>query len=122
MISYIVVAREEGEGFPYLSEEPEEFEGQDVLYVGEAENLRKVADIFKGNSAQSALRLNIGALHCLNPVKTKDGIRFSAEEERWLSKWMKENILFYYQVNPQHEEVTRLLADELDPVLNLELH
>lgn len=117
--SYIVVAREEGEGFPYLSEEPEEFEGQDVLYVGEAENLRKVADIFKGNSAQSALRLNIGALHCLNPVKTKDGIRFSAEEERWLSKWMNENILFYYQVNPQHEEVTRLLADELDPVLNL---
>lgn len=33
---------------------------------------------------------------------------------------MKENILFYYQVNPQHEEVTRLLADELDPVLNLD--
>lgn len=118
--SYIVVVREEGEGFPYISEEPEEFEGQDVLYVGQAENLRKVADIFKGNSAQSVLRLNIGALHCMNPVKTKDGIRFSTEDERWLSSWMKENLLFYYQVNPQREEVTKLLADELDPVLNLD--
>ena len=118
--SYIVVLREEGEGLPFIDHEPEEFEGQDVLYVGEAENLRKVAEIFKGNSAQSALRLNIGALNCLNPVNTKDGIRFSAEDERWLSKWMKENILFYYQPNLQHKEVTKLLADELDPLLNLD--
>lgn len=118
--SYVVVLREEGEGFPIMLENPQEFEGQDVLYVGESENLRKVTDFFKGNSSKSLFRQNIGALLSLDPIKEGDGIRFSAEDERWLSKWMKENLLVYYQVNLRHEQVTQLLLDELDPMLNLE--
>lgn len=118
--SYIVVLREDGEGLPFIPFEPEEFEGQDVIYVGDAENLRKITDILKGNSAKSFLRLNIGAMKYLDSVESKDGIRFSVEDERSLSRWMKENILFYYQTNPLHAEVTKRLIDELDPVLNLE--
>ena len=118
--SYIVVCREEGEGFGLMAGEPQEFEGQDAIYVGSSDNLRKVADLFKGNAIQTPLRLVIGALHCLNPVKTKAGNRFSAEDERRLSKWMKENLLVYWQANPEPEKVTKLLLDELDPALNLD--
>ena len=118
--SYIVVCREEGEGFGLMAGEPQEFEGQDAIYVGSSDNLREVADLFKGNAIQTPLRLVIGALHYLNPVKTKAGNRFSAEDERRLSKWMKENLLVYWQANPDHEKVTKLLLDELDPALNFD--
>ena len=118
--SYIVVCREEGEGFGLMVGEPQEFEGQDAIYVGSSDNLREVADLFKGNAIQTPLRLVIGALHCLNPVKTKKGNRFSEEDERRLSKWMKENLLVYWQANPEPEKVTKLLLDELDPALNLD--
>ena len=100
--------------------DPQEFEGHDVLYVGELENLRKMTDFFKGNSSRSFLRQYIGTLNYMNPVQDGDSIRFSTEDERWLSKWMKENILIFYQANPQHEKVAKLLVDELDPLLNLD--
>ena len=118
--SFIIVVREDGEGFAYMPEDPQEFEGHDVLYVGELENLRNVTEFFKGNSAQSFLRLNIGLLNYLEPEKSEKGTRFSAEDERWLSNWLKENILVFYQVNPDHESVTNKLTDELDPLLNLD--
>ena len=118
--SYIVVCREEGEGFGLMAGEPQEFEGQDAIYVGSSDNLREVADLFKGNAIQTPLRLVIGALHYLNPVKTKAGNRFSAADERRLSKWMKENLLVYWQANPDPEKVTKLLLDELDPALNFD--
>ena len=118
--AYIVVVREEGEGLPYMPVDPQEFEGHDVLYVGELENLRKMTDFFKGNSSRSFLRQYIGTLNYMNPVQDGDSIRFSTEDERWLSKWMKENILIFYQANPQHEKVEKLLVDKLDPLLNLD--
>ena len=80
--SFVVVLREEGEGLLDVYPEPEEFEGQDVLYVGKLENLRKITEIFKGNSEKSFLRKYIGILNYMDPVNAEGEIRFSTEDER----------------------------------------
>lgn len=118
--SFVVVLREEGEGLLDVYPEPEEFEGQDVLYVGKLENLRKITEIFKGNSEKSFLRKYIGILNYMDPVNAEGEIRFSTEDERSLGKWMKENLMIYYQVTPNAEEASEKLIKELNPMLNFE--
>ncbi len=118
--SYVVVLREEGEGLMDVYPEPEEFEGQDVLYVGQSDNLRGITDIFKGNSEKSFLRKYIGILNYMDPVNNDGEIRFSTEDERSLGKWMKENLLIYYVVTSDTVQVSKKWIKELDPMLNFE--
>lgn len=107
--------------------ELKEFEGQEVLFVGESENLRKriALDHFKGDSSRSSLRISFGCLLDMAQIprdKTPDGVhfRFSKEDEQWLTQWMKENLLVYYKATPYHAPLTKLLMSALNPPLNLE--
>ena len=104
-----------------------EFEGLDVLFVGDSENLRKriAFDHFRGDSSRSSLRISLGCLLEMVQIprgKTPDGVhfRFSKDDEQWLTQWMKENLLVYYQVTPFHGQLTQLLMSAYNPPLNLE--
>ena len=125
--SLIVVLR-------YMSSCPEtwnlnlrEFEGQDVLFVGDTKNLRQriVGNHFRSNSALSSLRISLGCLHGMLQIprdKTPDGVhfKFSSRDEKWLTKWMKENLLVYYTESPYYDRITKLNLLSLNPPLNLE--
>lgn len=104
-----------------------EFEGQEVLFVGESENLRTriVNEHFRGDSSRSSLRISIGCLLDMKQIprdKTPDGVhfRFAKEDEQWLSQWMKENLLVYYKATPYHAQMTRLMISAFNPPLNLD--
>lgn len=104
-----------------------EFEGQEVLFVGESENLRQriVNEHFRGDSSRSSLRTSIGCLLDMDQIprdKTPDGVhfRFAKEDEQWLSQWMKENLLVYYKATPYHAQMTRLMISAFNPPLNLD--
>ena len=125
--SLIVVLR-------YMSSCPEtwnlnlrEFEGQDVLFVGDTKNLRQriVGNHFRSNSALSSLRISLGCLHGMHQIprdKTPGGVhfKFSSWDEKWLTKWMKENLLVYYTESPYYDRITKLNLLTLNPPLNLE--
>ena len=104
-----------------------EFEGQEVVFVGESENLRKriVNEHFRGDSSRSSFRISIGCLLDMEQIprdKTPDGVhfRFAKEDEQWLSQWMKENLLVYYKATPYHTQLTRLMMSAFNPPLNLD--
>ena len=104
-----------------------EFEGQEVLFVGESENLRKriAFDHFRGDSSRSSLRISFGCLLDMVQIprdKTPDGVhfRFAKEDEQWLTQWMKDNLLVYYKATPYNGQLTKMLMTALNPPLNLE--
>lgn len=104
-----------------------EFEGQEVVFVGESENLRKriVNEHFRGDSSRSSFRISIGCLLDMEQIprdKTPGGVhfRFAKEDEQWLSQWMKENLLVYYKATPYHTRLTRLMMSAFNPPLNLD--
>jgi len=125
--SMIVVLR-------YMSRCPEtwnlnlkEFEGQEVLFVGDTKNLRNriVKDHLGNNSSLSSFRISLGCLHGMHQIdrdKIPDGVhfKFSKDDEQWLTNWMKENLLFYYAESPYYDRVTKLHLLSLNPPLNLE--
>ena len=104
-----------------------EFEGQEVLFVGESENLRKriTNEHFRGDSSRSSFRISIGCLLDMEQIprdKMPDGVhfRFAKEDEQWLTQWMKENLLVYYKATPYHAQLTRLMLSAFNPPLNLD--
>ena len=104
-----------------------EYEGQEVLFVGESENLRKriAYDHFRGDSSRSSLRISFGCLLDKSQIPRgtdSDGVhfRFSKEDEQELTQWMKENLIVYYKETPYHAQLTKLLISALNPPLNLE--
>lgn len=104
--------------------DPKEFEGLDVLYVDKSENLRSkiVQNYLRGNSAQSSFRYSLGTLHYI-PSITLDGgkhWRFEDKDERWLSGWIKENLVFYYKVSPFPDLLALTYTKMYDPALNLD--
>lgn len=124
--SMIVVLR-------YMSNCPEtwnlklrEFEGQEVLFVGDTKNLRNriARDHLGNNSSLSSLRISLGCLHGMHQIdrdKIPDGVhfKFSSWDEKWLTKWMKENLLVYYTESPYYDRITKLNLLSLNPPLNL---
>ena len=104
--------------------DPKEFEGLDVLFVGESENLRRriTRNHLSGNSGLSSFRYSLGILHGMHSFTTDGGKHwhFPPEDERWLSQWMKENLIFYYTVTPLKDVVATMLVKMYDPALNLE--
>ena len=104
-----------------------EFEGQEVIFVGESENLRKriANEHFRGDSSRSSFRISIGCLLDMEQIprdKAPDGVhfRFAKEDEQWLTQWMKENLLVYYKATPYHAQLTRLMISAFNPPLNLD--
>lgn len=104
-----------------------EFEGQEVIFVGESENLRKriANEHFRGDSSRSSFRISIGCLLDMELIprdKMPDGVhfRFAKEDEQWLTQWMKENLLVYYKATPYHAQLTRLMISAFNPPLNLD--
>ena len=104
--------------------EPKEFEGLDVPYVDKSENLRRriVQKYLRGNSAQSSFRYSLGTLHCIPSITLDDGKhwRFDDKDERWLSGWIKENLVFYYKVSPFPDILALTYTKMYDPALNLD--
>lgn len=104
--------------------DPKEFEGLDVLYVDKSENLRSriVQKYLRGNSSQSSFRYSLGTLHCIPSITLDDGKhwRFEDKDERWLSGWIKENLVFYYKVSPFPDMLALTYTKMFDPALNLD--
>ena len=125
--SLIVVLRYMSNIYQLAGMDLKEFEGQEVLFVGESENLRKriAFDHFRGDSSRSSFRISIGSLLEMVQIprdKNPDGVhfRFSKEDEQWLTQWMKENLIVYYKATPFHGQITKMLMSTYNPPLNLE--
>jgi hypothetical protein len=99
-----------------------------VLYTGiTSKSLRNryYKQHFKGdNAGRSTLRLSLGVL--LGYQKTprdknviNNKYKFNSFDEIELSAWMKNNLIFYYLVNDDINNIEDLLIKELNPPLNL---
>ena len=107
------------------------FEGLDVLYTGIAgKSLRKrdYRQHFTGNNAgRSTLRKSIGVLLGYNLIpRDKDPLsrktKFTEENEKELSKWMKNNLIMYYYPTKIYNTLESKLIQHFNPPLNLSLN
>lgn len=133
--NYIVVLRQgstlpgkqQPEMLTTVSYDGEEFQ---VIYTGISTNLRKrdYRQHFTGNNAgKSTLRKSLGSLMELKKIprdKTpslsgSEKTKFTDEDEATLSKWMKENLLFFFNENNMPEMEEGRLIFTLNPPLNL---
>ena len=90
----------------------EESDGLRVIYIGISSRLKKrYKDHFKSNNLnKSTLRKSLMAI--LPNEKIKDEIA--------LSQWMKDNLLFFYNLKEDPEEDKRDLIKNYNPPLNLD--
>ena len=125
-----VVALRPGCGFPGGGPVPEMslFNQLPAIYTGQSGKSlkRRIGhDHLKGHSAFSTLRITLGCLLGFPLIprdKTPDGKhwRFSDENEKALSKWMEENLLFYYRRDTLFKEMEKVLISFLQPPLNID--
>ena len=127
--NYLVLIRDY-EKFPNLDYDTsfQVFQGMDVIYTGVAGSSLR-SRIWKnhlsGNAGHSTLRLSLGCLmgYTLIPRDKKDPdnghVRFDDNDERELTAWMKENLIFYYMPFDMPEVLENELIERLNPPLNL---
>ena len=102
-------------------------QGKEVIYVGIAgKSLRKrdYKQHFNGNAGSSTLRKSIGSLFGYQKVprsvhKDDGKTKFSSADERKLSQWMKNNLIFYFLSNDEPDYLEDLLIRKFNPPLNL---
>ena len=127
--NYIVTLRH-GHGFPGSGPVPKMpvFDGHPVIYVGRSgSGLRRriCHDHLVGHSGLSTLRLSLGCLMGY-PLIPRDRVpdgkhwRFSDENEKALSNWMRESLLFYYRRDRANKEFERVLITRFLPPLNID--
>lgn len=127
--NYIVVVRD-FMSFPDLGHDLacKIFNDMDIIYTGVAGSslhTRIWKNHFGGNAGHSTLRLSLGCLFGYGLIQRdkKDPnnghVRFEAEDEKKLTAWMKENLVFYYFPNEMPEIGEAELIDRLNPPLNL---
>lgn len=105
----------------------QKFEKLEILYTGVAtKNLRKrdYRQHFIGNSGSSTLRKSIGSLfeykHIARDKDSSNGkTKFSEDDEKALSKWMKENLKLFFYENDTPSSYEEKLISKLNPPLNL---
>ncbi len=105
-----------------------EFDEKNIIYTGKSTNLKKRIwnNHITGNASLSTLRLSLGCLLGYTLISRDKNdpyngkVRFSPEEEKKLSSWIKENLVFYYFVNDKQSELELSLIKEFNPPLNLD--
>ena len=96
-----------------------------VIYIGISESQglakRDYKNHFHGTARNSTLRKSIGSLFDFNRIFYKDGkYKFTLEDEEKLTKWMHENLFFYYWlVDRDIKETETELINLISPPLNL---
>lgn len=107
-------------------------EKYEVIYVGistKGIQKRDYKDHFNhNNSGGSTLRCSIGSLMGLTKTyrskgeegKTNPKIKFIDDDEETLSKWMNENLLLLFKVNPTPGNLETEMISVLNPPLNLQ--
>ena len=100
---------------------------KEVIYVGiSSKNLRKrdYKQHFNGNAGSSTLRKSLGSLFGYKKIprsmNQEDGkTKFNEIDENSISKWMKNNLEFYYLTHPNYAAIENFLIENLNPPLNL---
>jgi hypothetical protein len=127
--NYILVMRD-GCSLPNLGTDlaMREVDGLRVIYTGISKKSlgkRIGHDHLKGHSSFSTLRISLGCLSGF-PLIPRDRIpdgkhfRFSPEDEKSLSSWMRQNLVFYFKPNDEYAMMEDLLIALFTPPLNLD--
>ena len=104
------------------------YKGQNLIYTGIAGRSirgRIWRNHLGGNAGHSTLRLTLGCLfgYTLIPrdKKAPDNghVRFNSEDERELTSWMKENLIFHYLPCDTPKVLEHELIGRFNPPLNL---
>ena len=100
-----------------------------VVYVGKSSKSLRKRDLrqhFSGNAAISTFRKSIGCLLGF-PLIMQDGsqgqngkAKFCVKDEEAVTKWMKDNLLLFYNVNVACKEAEKELIRVYDPPLNIQ--
>lgn len=127
--NYILVLRD-GCSLPDLGTdlEMQELDGLRVVYTGiSRKSLRRRIghDHLKGHSSFSTLRISLGCLlgyPLIHRDRVPDGkhFRFSPDDEKSLSSWMRRNLAFYFKPNDEPTKIEDLLVARFNPPLNLD--
>lgn len=127
--NYIICLRK-GSRLPKISIQPTftNLDGLQVIYTGISSSSLRTRDYkqhFKGdNAGRSTIRKSLGVLFGykqihrdknLNSGKTK----FSQEDERKLSAWMCENLILYFFVTSDFNNIEHQLINHFNPPLNI---
>lgn len=106
----------------------EKYEGLNVLYTGISKKIRTrdFRQHFIGNNAgSSTLRKSIGVLRGYKLIprdkgKTTNGkTKFNETNEIELSEWMTKNLVLFYILNKETNELENELIEKYNPPLNL---
>ncbi len=127
--NYILCLRH-GSRLPSIGIEPtySKFEGLDVVYTGISRDSLRRRDYrkhFTGNNAgQSTLRKSLGVLFgCMQIPRDKAALsnrtKFRPEDEQRLTEWMLDNLVMFYLVHPNFEQIEGKLIKHFNPPLNL---
>lgn len=133
--NYIIVIRD-GVDLPGIgkSVEYQLYDGLRVVYTGVATDKGSLYERIKkkhlgNNAGQSTLRKSIGSLFEYTPVwRDKDPkaierhkrTKFNPADEKKLTDWMKNNLIFYYCENKNHKLDEPKLIEKLNPPINIE--
>ena len=105
------------------------FKGLNVVYVGMSKSnlYKRIWNRHLGKvSGNSTLRQSLGALFGFKQFpRDKDNlendfIRYSEENEAWLTDWMKDNLIFYYYPCDDCDLVESALIKLFNPLLCLD--
>jgi hypothetical protein len=102
-----------------------DYHGLRVLYTGISKKLRSRYEMhfLKENAGRSTLRLSLGVLFGYEQVprdkNSNNGkTKFSLPDEKSLSDWMKENLIFFYCQNADYKCTEKELIKYFQPPLN----
>lgn len=102
------------------------WDGLRVLYTGVSSDIKRrdYRQHFNGTAGRSTLRKSIGVLFGYKQIPrdsdpSNGKTKFCDSDENALSKWMKNNLILYYLVNPAYDEFEQLLIDRYNPPLNI---
>lgn len=105
------------------------FRGQEIIYTGISKTSlynRVWQSHISGQAGRSTLRRTLGYLLGYTPIpRDKNNpnngkIRFNANDEKALKKWIKENLVFHYLPNDTPGILEAELIRTLNPPLNLD--
>ncbi len=133
--NYIVTIRD-GKNLPGIGANVvyQLYNNQRVIYTGVATDRRNLYDRIRtkhlgNNAGQSTLRKSIGSLFEYTPIwrdkdpekiKKNKKTKFNPVDEKKLTDWMKENLIFYYCENKDYEKFEIKLIEKLNPPINIE--
>lgn len=104
------------------------YQGFKVIYTGIAGTSLRKRDYrqhFTGNNAgSSTLRKSLGSLFCFSKIArdkndSNGKTKFNISDEIKLSEWMMRNLLLYFKINSNPDELENELITTLNPPLNL---